>query len=89
MPLSLLEAMSYGNCCVVSDIPECADVVQNHAAVFPKADVAQLKKCLQLLCDEPQKVESYKAGAADFICDKYSWDDVVQKTLALYEGEKK
>ena len=24
MPLSLLEAMSYGNCCLVSDIPECA-----------------------------------------------------------------
>ena len=24
MPLSLLEAMSYGNCCVVSDIPECS-----------------------------------------------------------------
>ena len=25
MPLSLLEAMSYGNCCLVSDIPECAE----------------------------------------------------------------
>ena len=24
MPLSLLEAMSYGNCCLVSDIPECS-----------------------------------------------------------------
>ena len=28
MPLSLLEAMSYGNCCLVSDIPECAEVVK-------------------------------------------------------------
>lgn len=27
MPLSLLEAMSYGNCCIVSDIDECVDVV--------------------------------------------------------------
>ena len=27
MPLSLLEAMSYGNCCLVSDIPECTEVV--------------------------------------------------------------
>lgn len=26
MPLSLLEAMSYGNCCLVSDIDECASV---------------------------------------------------------------
>lgn len=27
MPLSLLEAMSYGNCCLVSDIQECTEVV--------------------------------------------------------------
>lgn len=31
MPLSLLEAMSYGNCCLVSDISECTEVVENKA----------------------------------------------------------
>ena len=34
MPLSLLEAMSYGNCCLVSDIPECAEVVEDKAAYY-------------------------------------------------------
>ena len=34
MPLSLLEAMSYGNCCLVSDIPECAEVVEDKAWIF-------------------------------------------------------
>lgn len=29
MPLSLLEAMNYGNCCLISDIPECAEVVED------------------------------------------------------------
>lgn len=33
MPLSLLEAMSYGNCCLVSDIPECAEVVEDNDPV--------------------------------------------------------
>ena len=33
MPLSLLEAMSYGNCCLVSDIPECAEVVEDKQAI--------------------------------------------------------
>ncbi len=32
MPLSLLEAMSYGNCCVVSDIEECVSVVEDASA---------------------------------------------------------
>lgn len=43
MPLSLLEAMSYGNCCLVSDIPECAEVVEDKALIFKKADGEYLK----------------------------------------------
>lgn len=34
MPLSLLEAMSYGNCCLVSDIPECVEVVEDKAMIL-------------------------------------------------------
>ena len=85
MPLSLLEAMSYGNCCVVSDISECAEVVENKAIVFQKSNVEQLKEKLQDLCDNPKKVQSYKKSASDFICQKYNWDDVVDKTVALYQ----
>ena len=85
MPLSLLEAMSYGNCCVVSDIAECAEVVEDKAVVFRKSDVEQLKEKLQELVERPETVEKYKAMAADFICKKYSWDDVVSRTLELYK----
>ena len=68
MPLSLLEAMSYGNCCVVSDIPECADVVGDKAVVFRKSDVADLREKLQMLCDDAGMVQTYKAEAAEYIC---------------------
>ena len=85
MPLSLLEAMSYGNCCVVSDIPECAEVVEDRAAVFPRGNVKALAQCLQTLCDDPGLTAKKKAEAADFICGKYSWDDVTEKTLELYQ----
>lgn len=84
MPLSLLEAMSYGNCCVVSDIAECAEVVEDKAVVFKKGSVADLREKLQLLCDAPAVVQKYKADAADFICRKYSWDDTAESTLKLY-----
>ena len=86
MPLSLLEAMSYGNCCVVSDIPECAEVVEDTAVIFAKGNVADLKEKLQWLCDNPDVVEGYKREAADFICQKYNWDEVVDRTLELYEN---
>jgi len=84
MPLSLLEAMSYGNCCVVSDIAECAEVVEDKAVVFRKSNVEQLREKLQDLCEHPEKVQSYKNSASDFICQKYNWDDVVNRTVALY-----
>ena len=84
MPLSLLEAMSYGNCCVVSDIAECAEVVEDKAVVFRKADVDDLKEKLQKLCNHPEIVKKYKSTATDFICQKYSWDDVVGRTVKIY-----
>lgn len=84
MPLSLLEAMSYGNCCLTSDIAECAEVVEDKAMLFMKSDEVDLKDKLQRLCNDEQLVEHYKTGASDFICEKYSWDAVVEKTLALY-----
>ena len=84
MPLSLLEAMSYGNCCLVSDIPECAEVVEDKALIFKKADVKDLQSKLQDACDHSEKVDAYKKQAADFICKKYNWDEVVKETMKLY-----
>ena len=86
MPLSLLEAMSYGNCCLVSDIEECTSVVEDRAIVFEKSNVEDLRKKLQEACDDNEIVENYKKNAADFICEKYSLDDVVEKTMELYRG---
>lgn len=85
MPLSLLEAMSYGNCCVVSDIAECSEVVEDKAVTFQKSNVQDLKEKLQRLCDDPATVQKYKNEAADFICSKYNWDEITQKTLEVYE----
>ena len=84
MPLSLLEAMSYGNCCLVSDIPECAEVVEEKALIFKKSDVEDLREKLQDACDHPEMVMKMKNQAADFICEKYNWDEVVKETMKLY-----
>ncbi len=84
MPLSLLEGMSYGNCCVTSDISECAEVVEDKAVMFKKGDTADLSDKLQMLCDNPNITAQYKNEAGDYICKKYNWDDVVAQTLKLY-----
>lgn len=83
MPLSLLEAMSYGNCCVVSDIEECVEVVGNNAIVFQKGNADDLAEKLKT---DPEEVEKYKNAAQKYICSRYDWDDVVERTLKLYEN---
>lgn len=84
MPLSLLEAMSYGNCCLVSDIAECAEVVEDKAVTFVKSNVDNLKEKLQMLFNCSNVVTEYKGKAGNFICRKYNWDDVVDCTMDLY-----
>ena len=86
MPLSLLEAMSYGNCCLTSDIPECASVIEDKGVTFKKGDVEDLRSKLQMLCDDPEAVERYKACAADFVCSRYNWDEVTKRTLEIYKN---
>ena len=84
MPLSLLEAMSYGNCCLTSDIDECTQVIEDKGVTFKKSDLNDLKNKLQELCKKKKIVEEYKKHAQNFILEKYNWDDVVDKTLKLY-----
>ena len=84
MALTLLEAMSFGDCCLVSDIKENTEVVEEHAVTFRKGDVKDLKQKLSGLLDAPEQVEAIRRESQDFICSKYNWDDVVAETLKLY-----
>lgn len=88
MPMSLLEAMAYGNCCLTSDIPECTEVVEDKALAFPHGSVDDLAGTLQQMADDSAMVAWYRREAAGFITGKYSWDRVVDQTLALYAGDK-
>lgn len=86
MALSLLEAMSYGNCCLVSNIAENVEVVEDCAESFEKGNVSDLKNKLEMLISTPDVVQKYKEHSAEFILKKYDWDSVVRQTKALYEN---
>ena len=85
MPLSLLEALSYGCCCVTSDIPECVDVTGEYGVAFQKGSAVDLRVKLQELCDDIGQVYRRREGAADYVCRRHRWDEVVDRTLELYQ----
>lgn len=90
MPLSLLEAMSYGNLCLTSDIPENTDVTEEYGMSFETGNVESLIEKIKEItenidtirrkeCYQPEKIQ-------EFILGKYNWDNVVKRTLNCYEG---
>ena len=84
MPLTLLEAMNYGCCCVTSDISECADVMDGCGVTFPHGNVEALRETLQDLCDHPDKAEANRSEARRVVSSKYTWQEVTAKTDELY-----
>ena len=59
-------------------------MVDGKAVTFKKSDVEDLKEKLRTLLADPVLVQQYKDEAADYICGKYGWDRVVEKTLVVY-----
>ena len=84
MPLTLLEAMNYGCCCVTSDIEECADVMDGCGYTFPHGNVEALRETLQNLCDHPEKVEAKRSEAREVVSSKYTWQEITIQTHELY-----
>ena len=84
MSLSLLEALSYGNAVLCSDILENSSVAEDRAVYFQKSNVADLTEKLRELCERPEIVEKYRTGVSEFILNKYNWKDVADKTCNLY-----
>lgn len=84
MPISLLEAMSYGRNCLVSNIEENMQVCENCAISFEKSNIQDLKEKLEnCLNGKIQRKDATEIS--NYVLNKYNWDDVVTKTEMLYE----
>ena len=82
MPISLLEAMSYGKNCLISDIEENVQVCGRYGTIFKKSDFGDLTDKLNLCLEGKNRFDS--ETISNYILDKYNWDDVVNKTEKLY-----
>ena len=87
MPISLLEALSFGNCCVCSDISECTEVIGEDGFSFPVGNAEKLRELLQKLCDRNELVEDCRRRVGRHFTP-VSWDEATEKTLELYKKKE-
>jgi len=81
MPVALLEAMSYGKCCVVSDIPENLEALNAHGYVFRNKSVDDLIGVLRIALEDSGAAQAFGEEARNYVLTQYSWDRIVE----LYE----
>ena len=82
MPISLLEAMSYGCSTLTSDIEECTQVTGKYSNTFMKSNIKDLEKQVTTLI---KKQKSGDKKIADYVLSKYNWDTITKETLELYK----
>ncbi|WP_026669972.1 glycosyltransferase family 4 protein [Butyrivibrio sp. AE3006] len=83
MPISLLEALSYGRKCLASNIPENSEAALEYAQYFEKSNVDDLAKKLNECIKNPEifhtdeEIMNY--------CDKrFNWEQVTGESARLY-----
>ena len=89
MPISLMEAMSYGNICLVSDIPENTAVVGQHGYCFTNKDAESLRDSMRDIIAHIREIREdpnyTKEAIARQVLERYNWDNVVKQTIEVYK----
>lgn len=84
MPLSVLEAMAFGACTVVSDIRPNADLVREAGIIFKTGSVEDLTEKLSQIIECPDLAESLRERAVCRVSTFYAWDSIVDKLDSSY-----
>jgi glycosyltransferase involved in cell wall biosynthesis len=76
---ALVEAMGFGNCVLVNDVPEHREVVGDAGMFFEAGRPDSLAALLHEVSTRPDLVETYRARAAAHARAHYSWDRVTDQ----------
>ncbi len=85
LPLSVLEAMSYGKCVLASDIPEHLELLSQHGVTFHADDADDLAEHLVMLAEAPEQTRHVGGMAAIYVQENYDWDEIALHTEMLYK----
>lgn len=84
LSIALLEAVSYGKCVLISDIPENIEVMGECAPRFRSRDVDDLEAKLRHLLLNPAEVAAFEAMTKERISRRFSWETIVDEIERTY-----
>lgn len=92
LPISLLEAMSYGCPVLASDIPENIEIISdeketnepNFGFYFMKSNVKDLQSKIEYILKHPKEIKEIAKRAKHHVSQIYSWKTITDRTESLY-----
>lgn len=88
LSITILEAMSYGKCVLISDIEENLEAMEHYGFYFKTGNVDDLKKKLEKLLASPKIVAEIGQKAREFVKKEHNWDKIARKTLEVYKTSR-
>jgi len=91
LPISLLEAMSFGNCCLVSDIKENKEGLAGYGFTFESKNHIDMSEKIKMLVNDIDLTNRFKHDAKKHVETKHSWDyiaDIIEKSYLELLGKK-
>ena len=87
MPMGILEALSYGVPCLITEGTTLADFVKGNDAGWACATNAEdISKAIQLAISRKNELTSKSNNARNAVCDNFSWDIISSATVATYQN---
>ena len=84
LPIALLEALSYGLCVVVSDIPANLEVGLPEGHYYPTGDIPALTERVSQFTSATL-LDSEKANLKRWVAERYDWHKIANATFDLYQ----
>ncbi len=86
LPIVLLEAMSYGLSCILSDIPANLEMALDSRRYFKAGDISGIAQRLKQFIDYGLLTDAERHAQLSVISKRYDWDNIAQKTLGVYRA---
>ncbi len=84
LPITPCEAMSFGRCVLLSDIPENKEVGGDVAVFFKTSDVNALRSALNRLLQDPDEVARRGEAGRRRVESSFNWDSIAETLEGYY-----
>lgn len=85
MPMGILEALSYGLPCLVTEGTTVANIVSNNNAGWAcETNAISVANAIKALIAEKESLEEKSQNARKLIADNFAWDKIAEETILKY-----